>query len=307
MATPTDSKRQQHSASKTLKQDAAAWFHEVQESLATLPHLVQLQTISVGDMWGQRFHTTATNELLHVLEGSAKIQFRRRSFCVRPEDTFIIPQNTLHRDIRLHGANYRVLYIFFQWPGADALIRKMEPNLLIHAPAGIKSHLHMLMKELEGEYLGDAGGAAERMRLILLEVLLVLMRCLHHSASRIPEAKQVLAQEQRKRLVTEARQYLVEHCHEMISLEALATRHQVSPFHLSRSFTREFGVSITDMLAMIRVERAKDLFNRGSFSIKEVAGRVGFSDANYFAKVFRRVCGFSPTEHRANMLQFHRR
>jgi len=164
-----------------------------------------------------------------------------------------------------------------------------------------------LMKELEGEYLGDASGASERMRLILLEALLVLMRYLHRAESRIPEAKQMLAQEQRKRLVTEARQYLVEHCHEMISLEALAKRHHVSPFRLSRSFTREFGVSITDMLTMIRVERAKDMFNQGSLSIKEVAIRVGFADANYFAKVFRRVCGFSPMEHQASILQSHRR
>ncbi|MBI4024671.1 MAG: helix-turn-helix transcriptional regulator [Verrucomicrobia bacterium] len=294
-------------SSGTRKQGGAAWLREVQKNLTTLPILMGLRPISVGDIWGQRFHTTPRNELLHVLEGNAEIRFRRRSFCVGPEDTFIIPQNTPHRDIRMHGANYRVLYVFFQWPGADALIRKMNPNLLIHAPAGVKSHLHMLMKELEGEYLGDASGASERMRLILLEALLALMRCLHRSESRIPEAKQALAQEQRKRLVTEARQYLVEHCHEMISLEALAARHQVSPFHLSRSFTREFGVAITDMLTMIRVERAKDLLNQGSLPIKEVAVRVGFADANYFAKVFRRVCGFSPTEHQANLLQSHRR
>src|ERR1043166_2231509 len=122
---------------KTLRQGEAAWLHELQQSLATLPSLMELQTISVGDIWGQRFHTTATNELLHVLEGNAEIQFRKRSFRVGPEDTFIIPHNTLHRDIRLQGGTYRVLYIFFQWPGADTVIRKMQPDVLIQAPAGV--------------------------------------------------------------------------------------------------------------------------------------------------------------------------
>src|ERR1043166_9211508 len=114
--------------SKTRKPPEAAWLREVQKSLATLPILIDLRAISVGDVWGQRFHATATNELLHVLEGNAEIQFRKRSFRVGPEDTFIIPQNTPHRDIRLQGTTYRVLYVFFRWQGADGLLRKLRTH-----------------------------------------------------------------------------------------------------------------------------------------------------------------------------------
>ena len=82
-------------------------------------------------------------------------------------------------------------------------------------------------------------------------------------------------------------------------LEDLAAKLRVSPFHLSRIFSREFGVSIIEMLTAIRVEHAQELLREGRISVKEVAGRNGFADANYFAKVFRRRVGISPTAFQA--------
>ncbi len=72
----------------------------------------------------------------------------------------------------------------------------------------------------------------------------------------------------------------------------------VSPYHLSRSFSRQFGVSVSDALTVARMDRAKELLRSGELSVKEVAARTGYSGGNYFAKAFRRACGVPPSEYR---------
>lgn len=250
----------------------------------------------MGDIWGQRFHATPVHELIHVLEGNARVEFHRRSFPVSSGDTFVIPRRTVHRDVHPRGVLYRVILVFFEWPGGDAVLERIDPHALAKAPAGVKSHLHLLMKELEGEHLRESAQAADRLRLILLEVLLALYRYSLPGEERVTEAKRLVARERRRQLAAAVRVHLFAHAHEPISLERLAALHGVSPFHLCRTFAQEFGLSITDMLAQIRMERARDLLQGGRHSVKEVAFEVGFSNANYFSKVFRRVTGSSPSE-----------
>ena len=271
----------------------------LEKSLAALPEVVHFETLSVGDIWGERFHTTPSHELIHVLQGRARIEYLRRSFSVGPGDTFVIPQGIAHRDIRAPGPAYRVFYLFFRWPEGAAVLRGMNPDALLRVPAGAQAHLHRLMKELEEEYLGETSAAIERMRVLLLEVLLALTRHAHrHRMERpIPEARRLVARDRRRKLVSEVSQFMQAHYAEHLGLEALAARWNVSPFNLSRCFSQETGQAIMDTLATLRVERAQELLLNEILSIKEVAAGVGYANGNYFAKVFRRTTGLSPSEY----------
>ncbi len=55
------------------------------------------------------------------------------------------------------------------------------------------------------------------------------------------------------------------------------------------------------MLTLLRMDRARELLRQNSLSIKEIAARTGFGSSNYFAKVFRRSSGISPTEFQAKV------
>lgn len=50
-----------------------------------------------------------------------------------------------------------------------------------------------------------------------------------------------------------------------------------------------------------RIERAKEKLGEKETNIREVGQTVGYADPNYFAKVFRRVTGMSPTEYQSRM------
>ena len=84
-------------------------------------------------------------------------------------------------------------------------------------------------------------------------------------------------------------------------LDELAERLEISKAHLSRSFMKKIGVSPGKYLTRVRVEYAKLLLQDEGVSVTYVAEASGFANANYFAKVFRRETGMSPSEYLETM------
>jgi AraC-like DNA-binding protein len=81
------------------------------------------------------------------------------------------------------------------------------------------------------------------------------------------------------------------------SLDELAERLHVSKAHLIRSFTHKTGVSPGKYITRVRIDYAKLLLQDEDTTIAYVAEASGFANANYFAKVFRRETGMSPSEY----------
>ena len=77
----------------------------------------------------------------------------------------------------------------------------------------------------------------------------------------------------------------------------LAERLGISPEYFSYLFSRNIGMTFSEFLRRLRVEKAKELYASGECPRQEVPYAVGFSDAKYFAQVFRSVTGESPAEY----------
>ena len=257
-----------------------------------------METVTIGDVWGEQFHADPLHEVVHVLEGQAEIRFERRSYGVRSGDTFIIPQGVRHRDMRGPGAPYRVLYVFFQWPEAGRAFHRMDLRLLLDLPGEPKAHLRRTMLALGDSLATEDAGLPARLSLLLAETLLSAVRYTMPRSRPVPDVARRLAGSRRRRLAEEVSEYLRAHYAETIALDVLARRFSVSPFHLSRVFNRAFGQSISDTLSLLRMDRARELLREGDRSVKEVAAQIGYADAHYFAKVFRRACGRTPSEYR---------
>jgi AraC-like DNA-binding protein len=58
------------------------------------------------------------------------------------------------------------------------------------------------------------------------------------------------------------------------------------------------GVSPSDFLKQVRMQRACQLLAKSRLSIAEVAYAIGFTDPKYFAKCFKKDTGMTPTEYR---------
>ena len=94
------------------------------------------------------------------------------------------------------------------------------------------------------------------------------------------------------------RGYIDEHFHEDLSLTAVADLFFFNRSYFSTIFKSHVGKSFSDYLADIRMERAKALLADPANKVQEVAERVGYHDASYFARAFKRKTGFAPEEYR---------
>lgn len=88
---------------------------------------------------------------------------------------------------------------------------------------------------------------------------------------------------------------------EDLTLDRIAETVFLSPSYASRLFKKVQGCTIMEYLASVRIEEAKRLLQNPLYLIDEIAANVGYSDASYFTKVFRRAEGLTPTQYR-NML-----
>ena len=80
-------------------------------------------------------------------------------------------------------------------------------------------------------------------------------------------------------------------------ISELALRLEVSQEYLTRCFFKYTGVTPGKYLNQVRIENAKLLLQHGRHKIQFVSDACGFSNANYFAKVFRDSVGISPREY----------
>ena len=100
--------------------------------------------------------------------------------------------------------------------------------------------------------------------------------------------------------LAKAIRYINAYYSEDINLETLAQEVFVSTYYLSHLFRREMGVTFSDYLAKVRVEKAKALLMEG-VSVENTAEKVGYNDSNYFIKIFKKYVGITPAKYRKSI------
>src|SRR5699024_9277532 len=101
---------------------------------------------------------------------------------------------------------------------------------------------------------------------------------------------------QSKQSMTQIKNYLHEHYHQAISLEEAATMIHLSANYFSSMFKEEFGVTFTEYLTTLRMNKAKALIKENSHTLKEISFQIGYKDPNYFSRVFKRHFKQSPKQ-----------
>lgn len=92
--------------------------------------------------------------------------------------------------------------------------------------------------------------------------------------------------------------YVLTHLGDNLYLDSVAEVVGISPQHLSRLYKEEMDSTFTRFVNEQRVDRARYLLMSSSLGVGEIAAAVGFRDADYFSKVFRRFCDCTPSEYR---------
>jgi len=235
------------------------------------------------------------NLLIYCVEGGGRLAVGRSRYRVTPGDVVMLPRGVVH-GYRADTANpWSIFWVHFAGDDADAFIahlgyRPERPVL----PVGLLPALNVSFQNLLAvQHTGYSSrafiDAANQLRHLLTQLAIAAHQ---HQASR-PRALDL----------TSLQQFMQERIDQTLGLDTLAAAANLSRFHFATQYKRLTGYSPMKHFLHMKMEHACTLLDRTALSIKAIAAAVGYTDALYFSRQFRRTLGLSPRAYRASVRQ----
>lgn len=127
------------------------------------------------------------------------------------------------------------------------------------------------------------------------EYLKEWMRCLENGI-----AEQFLC-DQNKRKIQEAVEYIRENYRKDLNMAMVSNYVSMNYSLFSIAFKNYTGINFVNYLKGIRIKEAKKLLENTNMKIQEVGKMVGYDNDKHFMKIFKSICGISPSEYRKNV------
>lgn len=89
-------------------------------------------------------------------------------------------------------------------------------------------------------------------------------------------------------------QYIQQHLSDKISIDDLSKKAYLSRNIFYKYFKQQFGITPLDYINQERIKFAKELLEQKQYSISDVSLQCGFTDVNYFVRIFKKLAGVTP-------------
>jgi AraC family transcriptional activator of pobA len=166
-----------------------------------------------------------------------------------------------------------------------------SPCVTALSPGPDAQYLEETLLRLYQEFCLRRSDSNELMEAHLKSVILMLGRQIG------ADSDPILGDTKRARL--EALNDLIgQHFRQQVSAKAYAAMLDLSPTHLNRIVRETAGVTVHDLIMIRVLEEARRALVFTPASIQSIADQIGFSDANYFARCFRKNTGRTPKQYR---------
>ncbi len=258
-----------------------------------LPQIAALGPMAFDPIWAMETHVNRRAEAMYVLSGELSLIAGDTRLAAGPGEAVLVPAGTEHRDEFDLREGLEVFYCAFDWAHADEYFRRVPPAAMAGLSPACRAEVSTAFGRLRADLRGGEPESQLVARCRLLTLLLLILRDVA-APERAGEAD--YGRTRSVSLMERARRFMQEHYAEPLSLDDIASALHVSGYHLSHVFSRESNFTLFSYLTSLRMERARSLLTRGDRNVSEVARAVGYRDANYFSKAFRKHWGCSPTE-----------
>ena len=169
-----------------------------------------------------------------------------------------------------------------------------EPNLCFAesngriVTAGGATSWHDLALHIIGRHAGP-GEALRIAKVYLLK---------WHKEGQLPYAPLVRIQPHADAVVSECEKWLAQHFREATTVARVVRHARMPERTLKRRFKAATGMALIDYVQNLRIEEAKRLLESTVQAAEEISAEVGYEDASFFRRLFRRRTGLSPSQYR---------
>ena len=197
------------------------------------------------------------------------------------------------------GVRYRSM-----WTGNPEIEQyciHMSPNKLSRDTSGLYYPIQVV-KELSTPRTGQIFEEIYRLfstgdRIDRLEALALYFQFYAEAAKHMEQQPQVGY----NAIVADAIAYIDENYMNAFSIQDLADRCHVSASHVYHLFKKTLGMTPTQYINEIRIEKAASKIRHSDIKLDEIACITGFSSTSYFREVFKAHTGITPAQYRTNL------
>ncbi|MDQ0919389.1 AraC family transcriptional regulator [Paenibacillus sp. V4I5] len=234
--------------------------------------------------------------LIHTVHaGEGTFEMHNRTYRCSAGDTFVIYPGELFSYIADSHHPWHYTWVAFSGRAAGTLLSQIgvSPHQAVISGSNPRSirhyyrHIRSSFQHSDTPVLEDMESAAW-LRLLIRE----LGRVNSHQIAFTPTTETDI-----ERQVGQAIRYLELQYTQPVSIEELAHNLGYHRTYLCKMFKQSTGLAPMQYLLKVRMERAKQLLET-SMTIDQVAASVGFNDALYFSKQFRKWSGLAPSVYR---------
>ncbi len=250
-------------------------------------------------------------EIRYIFSGSCQYILDGVSYTVKAGDVVICNPNVEHVFKPLPSKEST---IEFHIGLTDIHIKKLpknhlcakDANPIIHIPASHKQEFVKCCYEMLLEYENKKLGNDLMIKSLSMKFLILLFREIYHDEKNNSDGVVDLGYDfdsptSKTYIVNTIISYFNENYRKKISLNKISQNMYLSPVYISKLFKEETGESPINYLIQLRLEKAKDILSTTSeASIKDIAKDVGYDDAYYFSKLFKKYYGVAPSHYKAN-------
>lgn len=279
-------------------------------SVLHLLHVQFNQHAAVADL--AKPHEHSHHQILYYQRGRGRIESDGQTHPTGEGSIFFIPAGVRHHFIPAPGDAPLCLALdFFIEDAGDIALGglPMENEVavllsLLHVetarPFQLNRMDHQLLDDCVGEIVGENEkrevGYATLIQSLLLRLIALCLRATQRAQGFGEHFRHTAW---RYRLLTERVLALIrEHSARVpeLTLPEVARTCGASSNHLNRILKQQTGHTFHQILLRERLSRARDLLAHGEVNVTEAAFQSGFNDSNYFARAFRKVHGYPPSQ-----------
>lgn len=263
------------------------------------PRLLYVGSLDKHGGWKEEPHSHNFLELVFVIDGRGTVDIGNVEYEICRGDILVYNAGLTHFEKSSVDDPLEVRFVAY-----DKLeITDLPPNWLLPPAYGFLFHSGDMYDVFRGyfetlirEFEGRERFYVEIAQNVSRTLLMYLFRLINQTEN----AAGLLAS---SRTMETALRYIDENYMREISLEELAQVCRTNKYYLSHMFSRNQGVSVGRYILCRRIDAAKKLLEQDDMLVSDVAGAVGFDDANYFSRVFKKETGQTPREFRRSQQQ----
>ncbi len=239
--------------------------------------------------------------LIYILNGEGKYEMGGRMYDVSSGTFFICNPDVTHH--RILTGNQRIEE--FHVGISDLRLKGLPENHLIpknEEPLFDFKHYGQAFLNSIGEVMVEQQKNDETsilmLKCIIMKMLVYIIKERYISVCKPKKPVISLERYEKTEMVNNIRAFITENYMKPLSLAQISANTYLSPIYVSKVFKEAVGESPITYLIRIRLSKACELLENSDIPIKDIAEQVGYPDAYYFSKLFKKYFGVSPAHYR---------